>query len=292
MSKWERFLYPPGWLLILLSLISTVGLVGVFRAQANDTPLAYIIYVLSFYTLSVVCLYFYKRLPDLFQQYKQRVYSTHYGKKYMTDINYKVRVSLYISLGINLVYAGFKLVSGIIYGSFWFDAFAVYYLLLTVIRFLLLRYMRKSRSRQDLIAEFHRYRLCGILMLVMNLALSGVVMHMIVQNPSNAYDEVVVITMAVYAFYAVTVSIIDLLRYRRYESPVILAAKSIRFTAALVSLLSMEASMLAQRGSDETFRRLMIALTGAGVCLIVLGLSVYMILRANHAIKKLKESRK
>ncbi len=210
------------------------------------------------------------------------------SNKYMTDISYKVRVSLYISLGINFAYAGFKLVSGVIYGAFWFDAFAIYYLLLTVIRFLLLRYMRKNQNQQDLIAEFRRYRLCGILMLIMNIALTGVVTHMMIKNAAYAYHEIVIITMATYTFYAVTVSVIDLVRYRKYVRPVISAAKSIRFTAALVSLLSMEASMLAKYGNNESFRRLMISLTGAGVCLFVMAMSVYMIMRANRAIKRLR----
>ncbi len=214
-----------------------------------------------------------------------------FRNKYMTDIGYKVRVSLYMSLGINLAYAGFKLVSGIVYGAFWFDAFAVYYLLLTVIRFLLLRYMQKNRNQHDLIAEFRRYRLCGILMLIMNIALTGVVTHMMIKNAAYAYHEIVIITMAVYTFYAVTVSVADLVRYRRHARPVISAVKAIRFTAALVSLLSMEASMLAKYGNDESFRRLMISLTGAGVCLFVMAMSVYMIMRSNFAIKKLKKSK-
>ncbi len=212
--------------------------------------------------------------------------------KYMTDIHYKVRVSLYVSLGINLAYAGFKLVSGLIYGAFWFDAFAVYYIFLTVIRFLLLRFMHKYHSRQDLIAEFRRYRLCGILMLIMNMALTGVVTHMMIQNATYAYHGIVIITMAAYAFYAVTVSVIDLVRYRKYARPVISAAKAIRFTAALVSLLSIEASMLAKYGNDESFRRLMISLTGAGVCLFVMAMSVYMIMRANRAIKRLRRQKR
>ena len=212
-----------------------------------------------------------------------------FKNKYMTDIGYKVRVSLYVSFGINLAYAGFKLVSGIVYGAFWFDAFAVYYLLLTVIRFLLLRYMRNNQNRQDRIAEFRRYRLCGILMLIMNIALTGVVTHMMIKNASYAYHEIVIITMAIYTVYAVTVSVIDLVRYRKYARPLISAVKAIRFTAALVSLLSIEASMLAKYGNDESFRRLMISLTGAGVCMFVMAMSVYMIMRANHAIKKLRK---
>lgn len=52
-----------------------------------------------------------------------------------------------------------------------------------------------------------------------------------------------------------TVSVIDLVKYRKYKYPVLSAAKAIRFAAALVSLLSLETAMLAQFGDDESFRR-------------------------------------
>lgn len=66
------------------------------------------------------------------------------------------------------------------------------------------------------------------------------------------------------------------------------AAKTIRFAQALVSLLSLEASMLAQFGSDESYRRLMIALTGAAVCVIVLSTSIVVIVSSSKKIKKLQ----
>ncbi|MEE1318924.1 MAG: hypothetical protein UHD05_05375 [Ruminococcus sp.] len=66
------------------------------------------------------------------------------------------------------------------------------------------------------------------------------------------------------------------------------AAKALRFAAALVSLLSLETVMLMQFGNDESFRRLMTALTGAGVFIMVFGMSVYMIIRANREIKRLR----
>ena len=56
---------------------------------------------------------------------------------------------------------------------------------------------------------------------------------------------------------------------------------------ALVSMLSLEASMLIQFGNDESYRRLMLALSEAGVCAIVLSMSVYMIIRANVKIKEI-----
>ena len=73
-----------------------------------------------------------------------------------------------------------------------------------------------------------------------------------------------------------------------YTAEVMSASKAIRFAQALVSLLSLEASMLVQFGDDERYRRLMLAITGAVVCVMVLFMSVFMIVKANKEIKKLR----
>ncbi len=290
MKDWKavvkKLIFLPGWVMVLLTIFSTAALVAVFVKGWEQTPAAYVVYALSAYTLTVVCIFFAKTLPRQYKNIKQKVYEHPYGNKYMTDIGYKVRISLYISLGINLVYSVFKLASGIFYSSFWWGAIAVYYIILSVIRFLLLRYMRSDN--QHILFEWHRYRLCGILLMLLNLSLTGIVFQMVWQNKAYTYPEVIIIASAVYTFYTVTVSIMDIIKYRNYESPVISASKTIRFAAALVALLTLETAMLVQYGEDDAFRQIMTACTGAGVCLMVLGMSVYMIVRASKEIKKIQ----
>ncbi|MBQ7821229.1 MAG: hypothetical protein IJ391_03000 [Clostridia bacterium] len=285
----KRLLFIPVWLMILLAVFCTSALVTVFLQDMEETPIAYAVYVLSAYTLSVICVFFVMTLPQWYRSAKKRIYETQLGNKYMTDTAFKVRVSLYISLTVNLLYSAFKLASGIYFSSFWWGAIAVYYIVLSVIRFLLLRYMRGDNKH--ILSEFRRYRLCGILMMLLNLSLTGIVFQMVWQNKSYSYPEIIVIASAAYTFYTVTVSIVDIIRYRKYNSPVMSASKAIRFAAALVSLLTLETAMLTSYGEDDVFRRIMTAATGAGVCIIVLAMSVYMIVRANRNIKNIKSSK-
>lgn len=288
-KKWgKKLLFIPIWLMILLAVISTAALILVFVKGWEESPVAYAVYVLAFYTLTTLTIFFIKVFPDWYKTARQKVYDHPFGNKYMTDVGYKVRVSLYISLGINFFYSVFKLISAFIYSSFWWGAIAVYYFILAGIRFLLLRYMRSDD--QHILAEWKWYRLCGVFMVLINLSLSGIIFQMVWQNQANAYHEIVLITMAAYTFYTVTVSIIDLIKYRKYESPSLSAAKAIRFAAALVSLLSLETAMIAHYGESDFFRQIMVGLTGAGVCIIVLGMSVYMIVQANRSIKALKNN--
>lgn len=291
MNKWKhvitKILYPPVWLTIFLTVVSAVALSAVFIKGWEESPVAYVVYVLAFYTLTVLCLFLALVLPKRYKEMKQMVYDHPLGNRYMTDASFKVRLSLITSLTINLLYSAFNLVTGIYYSSLWIGAIAVYYILLSVMRFVLLRHMDKKQDA-GLIAEYCSYRVTAILMMLINLTLSGIVLNMIVKNESAEYSDIFVITSATYTFYTLTVSIIDLVKYRKYKSPVMSASKAIRFAAALVSLLSLEASMLVQFGDDEDFRRLMLALTGAAVCVIVLSMSVYMIVHSTKEIKRLQ----
>lgn len=291
MNKWKhvitKILYPPVWLTIFLTVVSAVALSAVFIKGWEESPVAYVVYVLAFYTLTVLCLFLALVLPKRYKEMKQMVYDHPLGNRYMTDASFKVRLSLITSLTINLLYSAFNLVTGIYYSSLWIEAIAVYYILLSVMRFVLLRHMDKKQGA-GMIAEYRSYRVTAILMMLINLTLSGIVLNMIVKNESAEYSDIYVITSATYTFYTLTVSIIDLVKYRKYKSPVMSASKAIRFAAALVSLLSLEASMLVQFGDDEDFRRLMLALTGAAVCVIVLSMSVYMIVHSTKEIKRLQ----
>ena len=61
---------------------------------------------------------------------------------------------------------------------------------------------------------------------------------------------------------------------------------------ALVSILSLETAMIAQFGGDDSvFRQVMTSATGAGVCLIVLGMAVYMIIRSTKILKNIDKGR-
>lgn len=63
---------------------------------------------------------------------------------------------------------------------------------------------------------------------------------------------------------------------------------SVPVAAALVSMLALETAMLAQFGGNDTARSRMVmtGCTGAGVCAIVLGIAVYMIVRSTKKLKQ------
>ena len=211
----------------------------------------------------------------------------------MTDVSFKTHVSLYLSLGLNLLYAAMKLFYGVYYRSVWFGTLAVYYIMLALMRFLLLHHVNRTGFGADLVRELKRYRLCGMILMLMNIALSGVVILVVRKNEGFEYAGYLIYVMAMYAFYSVITAVINLVKYRQFRSLVMSASKAIKLAAALVSMLSLETAMIAQFGKEdnaELFRQLMTGTTGGGVCVIVLGMAVYMIVSATKRLNELEEA--
>lgn len=182
-----------------------------------------------------------------------------------------------------------KLFSGIYYRSVWFIALAFYYVLLAMMRFLLLRRGRKRTGRAPMEEELRRYRLCGIMLLMMNQALAGIVIFMVHQNKGFQYPGFLIYGMALYSFCSVITAAVNIVKFRKHGSPVLSAAKAINLVAAMVSILSLETAMMAQFGGndDPALRKIMTGATGGGVCTIVIAMAAFMIWNATKQLRKL-----
>lgn len=280
----------PGIAVVLISVpVAAALLVYTFLNEEEYSPIAYVSYVVSAYSLIIVCACIAKMPKDGF---KASLHKNPYVHRYLTDIPFRAHMSLYLSLGINLIFAAMKLFYGVRYRSVWFGTVAVYYILLAVMRFLLLRHVNRSSIGKDYASELRQYRLCGVILLLMNTALLGVVILVVIEKQGFSYEGYLIYVVAMYAFYSIISAARDVVKYRKYSSPVLSASKAIKLTAALVSMLSLETAMLAQFGeeSGEQFRLIMTGLTGCVVCLIVLATAVIMLRRSGKELKRLKHN--
>lgn len=291
MEKWkkagERLLLVPAWLLIVLIIFSTAALLIVFIQDQSANPAAYLVYVISFYTLTVFCIACFKTLPEYYKNIKARVYENKYANRYLTDAAYKTEISLHTSLAFNLLYVATNAVSAALYHTAWFAIFAVYYGIMAMMRFLLVRYVGKNQLGESYLGELKRSRACAYLLLMVNLILSGVVLMMVYYNRSFHYRGFLIYVMALYTFYATTSAIMDLVKYQKYHSPVMSVSKIIKLTQSMFSMLFLETAMFAQFGQDtppET-RQLMIMITGAGVSVVVAVMAIYVIVTTTQKIR-------
>lgn len=278
---------------ILISVPSYALVIFVLANNVENMAISYAAYTLSAYAM-IITITGMAGIVRLIRHgienhpFVKKALSIPLLEKYFKEVEFRTETSLYQGLFINLLYIALKLGSGIYYRSIWFGSLAVYYLLLAIMRFSLLHHVRNRKD--DGVSEWKRYRFCGIILLFMNQALAAIVVIVIRQNKGFEYAGFLIYAMALYAFYAVITSVINVVKFRKYGNPVMSAAKVINLTAALVSMLSLETAMLAQFGEDDVmFRQIIISATGAGVCVIVLGMAVFMIAKSTKVLKNINQ---
>ena len=291
---WKRFvkkiLFPPLGIILLLVAISATALVTIFVRGLDTSPVAYISYVFAFYTLCVLCIFCYTTLPGCWKSGKDKLYANKLANRYLTDAAFKTHVNLYRSLAINLLYVAVNAISAVVFHTNWFGLFAVYYAILAIMRFLLIRYVSKNKIGASRLGELQRARLCAYILLTVNLALSGAVLMMVYFHRGFDYQGILIYVMALYTFYTTTTAIMDMVKYRRYGSPIMSMSKVIKMAAALVSMLLLETAMFSQFGGEMSIenQRIMIMATGAGIAIIVVSMAIYMIGRTTKEIRSLK----
>jgi len=98
------------------------------------------------------------------------------------------------------------------------------------------------------------------------------------------------ISLATYTFVTFTFSIINLIKYRKYQSPIYSSAKIISLIAGAVSMLTLETTMLTTFGANESkcFNQIMLGLTGIAVIGFALTMAIIMIVKGNKQLKKLE----
>ncbi len=282
----QILLFPHIFVVSVLVFLGTVLLLYAFLYDGANPILVYASYFLSAYALTLVCV----RVPVIYRKIKQIKQENKYIRLYTSEAGLRVKISLYLSFSVNVLYVLMQLVLGCVNHSVWFYSLAGYYFLLVIMRFFLLKEMKQDRWGTDRFFELLLYRFCGILLLCMNIALAAVVFYIVWQNQGFEHHYIVTIAMATYTFTTLTMAIRNLVRYRKYNSPVMSASKVISLVASLVSMLSLETAMITAfgDGNDALFRRVITGVSGTAICISVLVMAIYMIVSSTKEIKILK----
>ena len=126
-------------------------------------------------------------------------------------------------------------------------------------------------------------------MFLLNIAVSALVVQMIWQNQYYDYPGFMVYAHAAYAFYSLTMAIINMMKHRKMEQPIFAAAKVVSMSCALMSILALQTALLMQFGNrQDDFAQLMNAITGGVVCFNVFAMAVWLVHKTKKEIKLLE----
>lgn len=283
----KALLFPHIAIMLALIPIATVCLVFSMIYIGVKTVPAYISYSLATYTLTIWCF----KIPKLVRFIRNFKDENKYVKLWLSDTHLRTNITMHGSFLWNVAYAVMQLGLGFIHSTFWFYSLAGYYLCLAFMRYYLVQYICKNKPGEKMRMELVRYRTCGWIFLVMNMTLTVIIFFMIYWNRTFEHHEITTITLAAYTFTSFTMAIISLVKYRKYNSPVLSAGKAISLAAACVSMLTLESTMLTTFDDGTmnlTARRIMLGATGAVVSIFIIVMAIYMVVQSNKKIKSLK----
>lgn len=283
----KALLFPHTAVMVILIPIATVLLVGSMVFIGTKSVIAIISYVIAAYTLMVWCF----KIPYLINFFKTLKSENKYARIWQDDARLRVNVSLYGSLAWNALYGIFQLWLGFYHHTFWFSSLGAYYICLAVMRFFLVRHTTRYTPGEKMQAELEKYRACGIILLLMNLALALIIFFMVYWNRTFEHHMITAIAMAAYTFTALTAAIVNVIKYKKYNSPVFSASKVISLAAALVSMLTLESTMLttfSDGSMTATAQKWMLGATGGVISLLIVAAAIYMIIESTKQLQILK----
>ncbi len=283
----KALLFPHPAVMLILLPVAAVFLIDSLACLESESPAAILSYALACYTMTIWC----ARATTLIRYVRNFKNENKYARRWLDDVRLRMNVSLYGTFLWNVAYAVFQLSLGLYHASLWYYALAMYYVCLAVMRFYLSRHTRKHGPGEKMREELIRYRTCGGIFLAMNMALTAMIFFMVYRNQTFHHHEITAIAMAAYTFTTFTFAVINIVKYRKYNSPVFSASKAISLAAACVSILTLESTMLTTFGDDAAdlaVRRLLLGASGGVISVFIIGMAIYMIVRASRAMRRIQ----
>ncbi len=301
-----RFIFViPVPLVLFLAVISFPSVGYILYNENTEYYIELLTYVLSAYAFTVLCIrtpYMYRRTKELITgDYIYLIVLTRkimrkfkYSRMYLEDVEFRASIALYLGFCINTFYAIIRFYDGLKNESIWFAAIGVYYFIFGLIRSFLIRRNRNRRYFEDITKEqiysIKTYRVCGVLMFVLNITMAGMIIQMIVKNEKiNEYTINQIYYSAMYTFYSVFISIYNMIKFRKDKNEILSASKNLNFVGTLMSIFTLQTSMLLIFNDGQVEIQKMNTLTGAIIIVFSTVIAIYMITKANRKLCNLYE---
>ncbi len=298
----KRLLFPHVWVIIATSLIGFPMAYVSLRFLPSNHPISYVSYIFSAYALTILCV----NLPRMKKRWqtilhgdevagiaalRRLLYRHKYTALYLDNRKFRAKLALCVGLVINLGYAIFRCITGFLFHSAWFWAIGIYYIILSAIRLMLVRNVRITDqftcAAERRLHSYKTVRRCGAMMVVLNLAMTGMTVQMIWLNHGYEYRGYMIYVSALYAFYYLISAIVQLVQYAKIHEPIITCAKILSLVGALMSMFALQTAMFsAFDKSGMEYQRMMNTITGGIVCTMVLGMAIWIILWSNRHLNR------
>ncbi len=199
--------------------------------------------------------------------------------------NYEFRTLFFgiVAFLCNMGYTMFLIITALVYRSVWYGVIGICYVLLCVSRGGVLVQNNKDERRckgdyQALQkAKVGTYRYCGVMMLVLSLALTLAVVELVMDGSGFRMRGWLIYVFAIVAAYKVVHACIHFIHSTKRDDLAVRSVRYINLTVTLISVLCLQTSILAASPLQGGAVAAINTVTGSLVCIITLALGVYMV---------------
>jgi len=178
------------------------------------------------------------------------------------------------SFGTNALYGIYTGILGVIEHSWWFLALAAYYIVLAATRFAVMLSLKNPHDETETFIS----RFIGIMCIFLAVTMAGTTFLSFQSDRGTRYHEIVMISIAVYAFTKITLAMIGMVKSEKNARAALKCLRSLSLADAAVSMFALQRSMLTSfEGMSAENIQLMNALTGTAVYLLIALLGINLI---------------
>lgn len=207
-------------------------------------------------------------------------------KRIRSDFEYRAYVTSIVSFFASLAFAGYNIFLGAAYETVWNISIAVYYLLLVGVRaFVGIKEIKfKKSGLTDEEKEERRKNVFlaqSVMLFLIDMALMGPITIMVLQEKAIDYTAIPAIAIAAYTVFKIVTSSISYAKTRKMKNLGVRSFKNLNFIDALVSVLTLQYTLLMTFGDGITGEMLTLcAITSFGIWALLIAVSVMNLIQS------------
>lgn len=198
-----------------------------------------------------------------------------YIDRWKTDYDFKTVAAASGSLAVTAIFALYNGFLGVYHASLWHGTTCVYYLVLVILRGVIISARDRSARESDPVRfQIKVYVASAALLLLLNTCLVIPVSLMVIRLKPVNLSLIPAIAMAAYTTYKIIMASVHLKRRKRSSNSLIRLLRTINFIDALVSILSLQNTLIMVMKDESAEMLTLSAITSAAIMLAVLAMSI------------------
>lgn len=297
----EKLDSPPVWAQIIVYILTFIFAISAIIVsiigfeQPVISIIAYCLFALAALSLAYSVYLIVKRIPTIKNRIKEYIYKFEFSRTLAQNYGFRTIAFSLVSFVLSILFGAFNLFLSIKFHSIWYGALSAFYVFLAFLRGGILLYHKNKNNaygkKESALMQAKAYRNCGIILLVLNLALSSAIAQMIFDDMFFMYYGWTIYAFAAYAFYKIAMSIINVFKARNHSDMTVLAVRNVNLIDATVSILALQTALLHTFVTDQTDVSLFNTLTGCAVTIVTITIGILMIIKATKVIKNIQSEK-